>query len=405
MRPLYKCNQAPEKKPDDANAGLWYDKFCNQWQIERSRDVSYWTLDIEKAEKGDNPKLKWIKSITEDRKGKVGSASLIAQAQRRIIALLESLGQDPLCYRLESDFVTGLGREHPVENGFVWHPTLGTPYLPGSSVKGLARAWAEQWADPKPLKDIKRIFGSESKDDRDFRVGSVVFLDALPTKPVRLKADIMTPHYGPYYGDPEGKTSPADWHSPNPIPFLVVAAGASFLFGLLPRRKEDISDCEKAREWLDHALQWTGAGAKTAVGYGRFVSDTDAQQAFEQEREERIVRERAREAEEQRRQEIEAHTEGKSELYRELYEVSDRENWREDRDAFVREGVIEGWLERLESDPQQDALDYLREFIDLHFKGLLQNPEAKRGKKQRPVYSDRQRSLARRMLKLLEGKQ
>jgi CRISPR-associated protein Cmr6 len=38
-----------------------------------------------------------------------------------------------------------LGNPHPVEKGFLWHPTLGTPSLPGSGVKGLVRAWVEAW--------------------------------------------------------------------------------------------------------------------------------------------------------------------------------------------------------------------------------------------------------------------
>jgi CRISPR-associated protein Cmr6 len=285
MRPLYKLYKDKEDNETqgeidwkEGNAGLWYDKFCDKWQEDFSG-------------LGDEGKKEWVESVT---RSNVGDKDQIGEHSRRIVGLLEALGQDPLCYRLESDFVTGLGREHPIENGFAWHPTLGTPYLPGSSVKGLVRAWAEQWADPKPLKDIKRIFGSESKDDRDFRAGSVVFLDALPTKPVRLKADVMTPHYGPYYQDPEGNTPPADWYSPNPIPFLVVAAGASFLFGILPRREKDSSDCKKAREWLKEALEGIGAGAKTAVGYGRFAEVARAQQNSEKKLEEQRSRGDAR---------------------------------------------------------------------------------------------------------------
>jgi CRISPR-associated protein Cmr6 len=34
--------------------------------------------------------------------------------------------------------------------------------------------------------------------------------------------------------------------------------------------KEDI---KKVRGWLIYALQWMGAGAKTASGYGRFIEN------------------------------------------------------------------------------------------------------------------------------------
>ena len=84
--------------------------------------------------------------------------------------------------------MTGLGRSHPVENGFAWHPTLGMPYLPGSSVKGMVRAWAEQETDPRPAsEELDRLLGKQNS------AGSVCFLDALPIKPVKLEADVMTP--------------------------------------------------------------------------------------------------------------------------------------------------------------------------------------------------------------------
>ncbi len=43
-------------------------------------------------------------------------------------------------------FVTGLGMEHPVENGFAFLWPYGLPYLPGSSVKGALRRAAESLA-------------------------------------------------------------------------------------------------------------------------------------------------------------------------------------------------------------------------------------------------------------------
>jgi CRISPR-associated protein Cmr6 len=60
------------------------------------------------------------------------------------------------------------------------------------------------------------------------------------------------------------------------VPFLVTAAGASFLFAMLPAPGRSSSACaseadlERALDLLCEALEWEGAGAKTAVGYGRF---------------------------------------------------------------------------------------------------------------------------------------
>jgi len=114
--------------------------------------------------------------------------------------------------------------------------------------------------------DAKRIFG---KDDSSC-TGSVIFLDAIPNQPVRLKMEIMTSHYGPYYHESsKDQEPPADWYSPVPIPFLAVDAEQDFIFGMIDRR-EKTKDFQMAEVWLKEALRHIGAGAKTAVGYGRF---------------------------------------------------------------------------------------------------------------------------------------
>ena len=45
-------------------------------------------------------------------------------------------------------FTTGLGNEHPLENGFAFLNPYGLPYLPGSGVKGVLRRAAEELAHP-----------------------------------------------------------------------------------------------------------------------------------------------------------------------------------------------------------------------------------------------------------------
>ncbi len=380
MRFLYKEAQG-EVDWEGGNTGLWYDKFFDRWQ--------------ENATIKDGDKLSWIKKTAEKPRG---CEKLLKQAKARLVRMVESAGGQVLHYRLESDFVTGLGRQHPVENGFAWHHTLGVPYLPGSSVKGVVRAWAEQW-DETEKSQLKHVFGSECKKDKDFRAGSVVFLDALPTAPVRLKADIMTPHYAPYY---RGEAPPADWHSPNPIPFLVVEAGTSFVFGILPRRSEHQEDCQTAKRWIEAALEWIGAGAKTAVGYGRFAEDAEARRSFEKARIQERARKQRREEEERRRREIEEQTRDKSELYGELYKASIEGNWRQDKDAFSQQGVIDGWMERLESSPERDAIELFDELMRQHYGDVLKNPDATKGKKGKPKHKPRQRELAKRWLRIRE---
>ena len=79
------------------------------------------------------PKLRWIKTLAGVT---VGTQDQIEQYVLRLLRLIDKRGGLPAVFESDSRFVTGLGRSHPVENGFAWHSTLGTPYLPGSSVKG-----------------------------------------------------------------------------------------------------------------------------------------------------------------------------------------------------------------------------------------------------------------------------
>ena len=271
-------------RPSDGHAGLWFDKLCDRWRVQ---DTS-WTMTSEKGDDGSNPKLEWIKTLTT---GKVGAARQIDESASRLMRLIDRRGGRSAVFTTESRFVTGLGRSHPVENGFAWHPTLGTPYLPGSSVKGLVRAWARLDADPSPpCETVRRLLG-----DRE-TAGGISFLDAVPIAPVQLEADVMTPHYAGWTED----EPPGDWRSPTPIPFLVTAAGTPFLFGVVPCRA-DPDDLCAVMSWLCSALAWTGGGAKTSVGYGRFGRDDDKTAALMQR-----LRDQDAECEERTRAEREA---------------------------------------------------------------------------------------------------
>lgn len=278
MRPLYRELAEAKLDRNHGNAGLWYDKYCNQWCNDPEKTgLARWSLE---AFKDKNPKLEWIREVASKI---IGEQTLLSEAADRRARLLRAHDQTPLFFETDWHFVTGLGREHPIENGFAWHYSLGVPYLPGSSVKGMVRAWAENWLDPKPSDDVLRwIFGPRGDAARKSPAsGSVIFLDAIPTKPVTLKADIMTPHYGPYYQDPS-RNPPADWYSPTPIPFLVVAPETTFQFGLLPRRQQDAAYIKTVQGWLREALNGIGAGAKTAVGYGRMDEDPAAEKEYQQ---------------------------------------------------------------------------------------------------------------------------
>ena len=160
-----------------------------------------------------------------------------------------------------------LSRPNALENaGLAFHPVYGFVYLPGSGLKGMTRAWAEQVVKADEA-DIERIFGHVAGSKG--AAGAVIFHDALPTVWPKLRLEIATSHHRDYYAG-KAKAAPGDWESPNPVVFLAVTPGASFRFALSPARG-DTEAVAIALAWLQAALCHAGAGAKTASGYGRFT--------------------------------------------------------------------------------------------------------------------------------------
>ncbi len=266
----------PGTCPTDANRALLFERFYPK--MEKAKD-----------------KQAWLQTFS----GPCGDKKLLetSLAQRR--AMAEATGAQVLYFASEWRFVSGTGSPHPVENGMVWHPTLCVPYLPAAGVKGLALAFAKHWAgwedgDTGKSADLTRIFGSSEGG-----AGSVEFYDLLPCKPLHLRVDVMTPHYGDWYAKggsiaalTESEKIPAPWHNPVPIPFLVVEK-AEFTLMLRGRGKKSADDVKCVAELLATALQIAGAGAKTGSGYGRMTHDATrserearAAQAERQEREE-----------------------------------------------------------------------------------------------------------------------
>ncbi|PPC84001.1 MAG: type III-B CRISPR module RAMP protein Cmr6 [Methylotenera sp.] len=297
-QPLYKGVAHPQKMQADANAGLWFTRFFNEFDDK-------WTV-------GDKAKTNWIDTLS----GKRGNEEMIAKMANSLSKLGASLGAEIRYFKTDWHFATGLGLSHPVENGFTWHQTLGVPYLPASGVKGLLRGWVEAWMDHDSDTDkhamINRWFGAvENKlGAKENSAGNLIFFDAIPTKPVTLACDIMTPHMGKWYekgGDIKSEddyadAAPADWHSPVPVPFLVVKQ-ANFRCMIAPRLIGDDAhdtqakqDAKAAMEQLSLALQWIGAGAKTAAGYGRFTEDSPEAEARKKELQEQEKRKQQEES-------------------------------------------------------------------------------------------------------------
>ena len=271
VAPLYNGINIPLKKPEEAHSGLWFDRFFNRYEAN-------WTFRKEGAESDTPAKAEWIKSMS----GPVGQSDHLDRFIKRQYNLVKQLHGTSQRYTTDWHFVTGMGNSHPVENGFSWHPTLGVPYIAGSAVKGLVRAWVELNED-KLLDDdkaarLKSWFGTEKKDDVAEQAGDFIFFDAIPAQRPSLIADIMTPHMGKWYSDGDENRDlkpealPADWHEPIPVTFLAVKQ-AQFIFSITPRKVQQQTQLTEVFKALEQALEWLGAGAKTGAGYGYMTQD------------------------------------------------------------------------------------------------------------------------------------
>ena len=143
--------------------------------------------------------------------------------------------------------------------------------------------------------------------------GVLEFWDVVPgIAGDRLAVEIMTPHQSHYYtGDRhQGSATPHDSGRPNPISFLTVPPGSEFAFHvrcdvsrlkrIAPRLAEEDRWKRLVKAAFEHAFEWLGFGAKTAVGYGTMEPDRRAEVAA-REREEREAARRAEKEKERRR--------------------------------------------------------------------------------------------------------
>ncbi len=322
-------------------------------------------------------------------------------------------------------FTTGLGNEHPLENGFAFLNPYGLPYLPGSGVKGVLREAARELAsgdwnethgwNKEKTHIIDALFGLESKDgDTEHVRGALSFWDVIPQiKGDSLMVEIMTPHQSHYYqqkrdhkaGD---STTPHDSGQPNPISFLTVPPGSGFTFFVtcdtkhLARLAPEMTktDPESGKPcWqilmtdaFEHAFQWLGFGAKTAVGYGAMERDTQAEAARREEAQARLQRE----AEQAR---LEKATAGLPDDAARIVRQQQSGAWRENSDFLADAEKLLEETEKLSVEAHQ----MLEEEVEKRWPGIMENPDVVQGKKQKPKFKPRSRELAKRLLGIKGG--
>lgn len=255
----------PKYLPDslrDAAPGHRFNLYCPLWQ------VGSW--QINKSDK--TPALKSCTALGD------ASKAQIAALRTRQQALISHYGTSG--YRITTTstapFATGLGNEHPIENGFAFLTPYGLPYLAGSGVKGILRRAMQELRDDgeEGFTDeaINALFGPEKIDKpEDAQRGALDFWDVFPNPAgSKLTVEIMTPHFSKYY---QGEETPHDSGAPVPVSFLAVPAKSQFDFHVIcqPTRLPESLQVQ----WhalldraFQHAFEWVGFGAKTSVGYG-----------------------------------------------------------------------------------------------------------------------------------------
>lgn len=254
-------------------------------------------------------------------------AELLAALRARQRAQAEALpdaGRLLIDAESSAPFATGLGHEHPVENGFAFLTPYGLPYLAGSGVKGVLRRAAAAlsetaeagWDRDRAL--LNALFGPEDPaasgsgaplGEGQRRRGALSFWDVFPEphQSSGLVVEVMTPHQGSYY---QGMETPHDAGQPKPINFLALPARSKFRFvvtcepALLPEPLRDIDWRTALSHAFAYAFDWLGFGAKTAVGYGAMAEPAGAGEKRKREAAAREAEKQAQKAEQERQAQL-----------------------------------------------------------------------------------------------------
>ncbi len=166
----------------------------------------------------------------------------------------------------KSALAIGLGNASPTEVGFTIHQTYGTPYLPGSAIKGLLARAAEAHGLSQPVKDI--LFGTTES------AAHIVYWDGM-LEPMQkqdqpFQQDVITVHHQKYYGKSGKEGYPTDFDDPNPVAFLSVKSDIEFCIAISSNSQGSEQWLYLAAELLKYALEKMGLGGKTNSGYGYF---------------------------------------------------------------------------------------------------------------------------------------
>jgi CRISPR-associated protein Cmr6 len=414
-----------------ASPGMRFSMYLPLWGIDRRTNKKLWTTsDVDYEPRGPDrnerqvprenkgPALATSKALNENDKRMM--AALVERQRANFVPYFTSKRGIQLDAVATAPFTTGLGNEHPLENGFAFLNPYGLPYLSGSGIKGVVRQAAQElargdwgdtggWSTQKTIRvanaDITLsivdvMFGLEPNENetRQFR-GVLTFWDAIPQiDGDSLLVEVMTPHQTHYYQQSE---SPHESGKPNPILFLTVPPQSKLAFYLvcdvlrLSKISPDLAADGRCQQLVagafEHAFYWLGFGAKTSLGYGAMRPDQKA-------KDERTASLQKMEKRKALENEIKAATAGLPEDAAWLIEKLHSKAWpQNDNSAFLKD--MEDYLATREKLSAQAYIRFSEE-MERRWKGIMFDPDAVEGKKGKPKFKERQKALAKRLLEL-----
>lgn len=248
---MYLCMRVLQTVADDVGIGRGDDiRRLRRLAEEFKNNVLFLLAGRSHAEK-----LSWVKDVVE-------------HIQLSVKEALKSLGFTTLEVIAKTSSRLIVGRPSPpigylYETGTMFHPLLGIPYIPATSLKGAFRSYATLKGLSCEGLTIDELMGSTK------RCGGIVFTDAYPVigRGLLIEPEVTTKIYRA--GDRE--THMEHRAVSTPVTYPVVARNTVFriLIGLNTSAVPE--ECRKVfSQWMEEVLR-EGIGAKTMVGYGILV--------------------------------------------------------------------------------------------------------------------------------------
>jgi len=185
------------------------------------------------------------------------------------------VGLPPFSLKTAQSLFIGNGDPSVLETSITLHRLYGMPVIPGSSLKGITRAYCKDHLEWQAEK-LVNVFGQEPASNEKNK-GKVVFLDAWPgtTGEALLTKEMINPHNKLYRR--EGRV-PSDNKDQPPAHVLLLAVkhDVPFSFGILPARVPGVDPAgltdviKEVAEALKRTLIEYGSGGKTGSGFGYF---------------------------------------------------------------------------------------------------------------------------------------